>query len=61
MGDDIAIFVSDEKVMSGLASESVEYQAWIADGNTAEEWKPDAITEPTVEPETTQPDMEEGN
>jgi hypothetical protein len=31
-----------------------EYEAWVADGNTAEEWQPDA-----VEPETTQPDMEE--
>ena len=34
---------------------------WCADGNTASEWNADAITESTVEPETTQPDMEEGN
>jgi hypothetical protein len=32
----------------------VEYLAWVADGNTAEEWQPN-----DVEPETTQPDMEE--
>jgi hypothetical protein len=30
------------------------YLLWVADGNTAEEWQPDA-----VEPETTQSDMEE--
>ena len=34
--------------------QSVAYLAWVAEGNTAEEWQPDA-----VEPETTQPDMEE--
>jgi hypothetical protein len=33
-----------------------EYLAWVAEGNTAEEWQPVA-----VEPETTQPDTEEGN
>ena len=38
MGEDIAIFVSDEKVTSGLASEFIEYLAWVAEGNTAEEW-----------------------
>jgi hypothetical protein len=31
-----------------------DYLAWVADGNTAEEWQPVA-----VEPETIQPDMEE--
>lgn len=40
-----------------------KYLAWVADGNTAEAWNDDAITEPvvepTTEPETTQPDMEE--
>ena len=45
MGDDIAIFVSDEKVTSGLASESVEYQAWLAEGNEPEQWQPDTTTE----------------
>jgi len=39
----------------------LEYVKWLFDGNTPEEWQPDAITEPTVEPEITQPDMEEGN
>ena len=32
----------------------LEYVKWLFDGNTAEEWQPDV-----VEPETTQPDMEE--
>jgi hypothetical protein len=32
----------------------LEYVKWLFDGNTAEEWQPNA-----VEPETTQPDMEE--
>jgi len=32
----------------------LEYVKWLFDGNTAEEWQPDS-----VEPETTQPDMEE--
>jgi hypothetical protein len=40
----------------------VTYQAWVADGNTAEEWNPDAITEPvvqpTAEPETTTESVE---
>jgi hypothetical protein len=32
----------------------VDYLAWVADGNTADEWQPDIF-----EPEITQPDMEE--
>ncbi len=48
MGDDIAIFVSDEKITSGLAAESVEYLAWVAEGNTAKPWQPE---EPVIEEE----------
>ena len=39
MGEDIAIFVSDEKVTSGLASEFIEYLAWVAEGNEAQPWE----------------------
>lgn len=54
MGDDIAIFVSDEQVISGLASESVEYLAWVAEGNTAEQWQPE-------QPITEEPMVEDAN
>lgn len=61
-GQEIAIGLNENKSISGLAEAIVEYQQWIAEGNTPEQWNPDTITEPivepTIEPETTQPESE---
>ena len=37
------------------------YEAWIAEGNTAEEWNPDTVTEPVTEsePVVEEPTIEE--
>jgi hypothetical protein len=40
MGDEIAVCVYPDKVVSGLASEMPEYLEWIAKGNTPQEWPP---------------------
>jgi hypothetical protein len=50
-GTNIIRIADNEIVTLGLGEQDPEYLAWVADGNTAEEWQP----------ETTQPDMEEGN
>jgi hypothetical protein len=55
-GEPAIIRLSDIAFIS-MSDENRDYRkylAWVADGNTAEEWQPNA-----VEPETTQPDMEE--
>ena len=54
LGFNVLRINGDEIVTLGLGDQDPEYIAWVAEGNTAEEWQPDA-----VEPETTQPDMEE--
>jgi hypothetical protein len=39
-GEEVAVLVMDDQVLSGLASEMPDYLAWVAEGNTAEEWNP---------------------
>ena len=40
LGDEIAVGVEPDRVTSGLASEMPDYLAWVAEGNTPEEWNP---------------------
>lgn len=38
----VVCFMDDGSTISGIAATLAEYQAWLAEGNTPEEWNPDA-------------------
>lgn len=40
-GEEIAICVQEDRVVSGLASAMLDFQEWLAEGNTPEEWNTD--------------------
>lgn len=48
-GDGLVIGLEEGKLSSFLHDDNnpdfLTYQAWLADGNTAEEWQPDTTTE----------------
>jgi hypothetical protein len=34
--------IDEDTVVSGVAEQTPEYLAWVAEGNTAEEWQPES-------------------